>query len=194
MKTVRMNDKQHQKLRVCVFCGASPKVADEFLNLALKTGRLLAPSTEHVVFGGGAWGMMGSLADGVTQAGGKVIGVLPKFLFEREPPHPDVSDIRVVDSMHDRKAIMYDLSDAFMVLPGGFGTMDETMEIITWRQLALHEKPVIFISHDNFWQGVRSTFNTMHQEGFLSDRDRSLVTFYESPDLAIRSLIDLNTD
>lgn len=177
-------------MRVCVFCGASPEVSDEFLNLAHQTGSLLASSTEHVVFGGGACGMMGALADGVTQAGGNVIGVLPRFLFDREPPHPKVPDMRVVDSMHDRKAVMYDLSDAFMVLPGGFGTMDETMEVITWRQLSLHDKPVAFVSNDNFWQGVQSTFNAMHQNGFLSDRDQQLVSFFSSASDAVHSLVE----
>lgn len=176
-------------MRVCVFCGASPELSEEFLSLARRTGQLLASATEHVVFGGGAQGMMGAVADGVTQAGGKIIGVLPRFLFDREPPHPDVPDMRVVDTMHDRKAVMYELSDVFMVLPGGFGTMDETMEVITWRQLSLHDKPVVFVSNDEFWQGVQATFNAMHLNGFLTDRDRRLVSFFSSPEDAIRFMI-----
>ena len=177
-------------MRVCVFCGASPRVSEAFLRLARETGLLLASSAQSVVFGGGAVGMMGALADGVVDAGGDIIGVLPRFLFDREPPHPKVSDMRVVDSMHDRKAVMYDLSDAFMVLPGGFGTMDETMEIITWRQLSLHDKPVAFVGESDFWQGIESTFNSMHKNGFLSDEDHDLVSFFDSAEMAVRSLIE----
>ena len=175
-------------MRICVFCGASPNAPETYLELARQAGRYLASSTQHIVFGGGAWGMMGALADGVIEGDGKIIGVLPKFLFDREPPHPEVSDMRVVDSMHDRKAIMYDLSDAFMVLPGGFGTMDETMEVITWWQLSIHDKPVVFLSGDGFWDGLKMTFDAMHQNGFLSDRDRSLVSFYNSSIAAVSAL------
>jgi uncharacterized protein (TIGR00730 family) len=177
-------------MRVCVFCGASPQVPERFLDLAHEAGILLASATEHVVFGGGAQGMMGALANGVTQASGNIIGVLPRFLFDREPPHPKVPDMRVVDTMHERKAVMYDLADVFMVLPGGFGTMDETMEAITWRQLSLHDKPVVFVDGEDFWQGVELTFNAMHQSGFLSDRDRKLVSFFNSTKEAVRSLVE----
>jgi len=175
-------------MRICVFCGASPDTPNEFLALAHKVGKILGKTTNHVVYGGGAWGMMGSLADGVLEAEGNIIGVLPKFLFEREPPHSKVSDMRVVDNMHERKALMYELSDAFMVLPGGFGTMDETMEVITWRQLAIHDKPVTFISENNFWQGIESTFNLMRENKFLSERDRNLISFHNSAELAANAL------
>lgn len=175
-------------MRVCIFCGASPQVPDHFLRFARKTGLLLASSVEQVIFGGGAHGMMGAVADGVAEGGGNITGVLPNFLFEREPPHPKVNDIRVVDNMHERKALMYELSDAFMVLPGGFGTMDETMEVVTWRQLSLHEKPVVFVGDKGFWRGLQVTFDTMHQHGFLSERDRGLVAFFDDPEKAMEQL------
>lgn len=102
--------------------------------------------------------MMGSAASGALDNSGKVVGILPQFLFEREPPHPGVSDMRVVQTMHERKALMYELSDGFIALPGGFGTMEEAMEVITWRQLSLHDKPIVFLSEEGFWSGVdRST-------------------------------------
>lgn len=177
-------------MRTCVFCGASPETPSELRTLALETGGLLASASDYVVFGGGAQGMMGALADGVLQANGNIIGVLPRFLFDREPPHAGVMDMRVVDTMHERKAVMYDLVDSFMVLPGGFGTMDETMEVITWRQLSLHDKPVVFVSKNGFWNGLELTFNAMHENGFLSDRDRSLVSFFSLPEDAISSLAE----
>ena len=175
-------------MRVCVFCGASSEVPEHFLQFARDTGALLASAAELVVFGGGGQGMMGALADGVTKTDGQIVGVLPHFLFEREPPHPKVADIRVVDNMHERKALMYELSDAFMVLPGGFGTMDETMEIITWRQLSLHNKPVVFLGEGNFWHGLQIVFDTMHKHGFLSDRDRDLVSFFDTANEAVAQL------
>ena len=132
-------------MKVCVFCGASPLVKDELRQLAMATGQSIAERGWRLVFGGGAHGMMGAVASGALQAGGQVLGVLPRFLFDREPPHPGVGDIQVVDTMHERKARMYAASDAFLTLPGGFGTLDETLEIITWRQLALHDKPVVFV-------------------------------------------------
>jgi hypothetical protein len=174
-------------MRVCVFCGASPAVEASFLELAAEMGKALAAKAEHVIFGGGGVGMMGALASAVLAGGGKVIGVLPRFLFEREPPHPGVADIRVVDTMHERKAIMYSEADAFVILPGGFGTLDETLEAVTWRQLALHAKPVLFIGGD-FWRGLRQQFDAMHAHGFLSDRDRGLVSFYDTPAEAVSAL------
>ena len=175
-------------MKICVFCGASPQVSKSYLRYAYETGSLLASAAEYVVFGGGANGMMGALADGVVESDGRIIGILPRFLFDREPPHPEVYDIRVVDNMHERKAMMYDLSDSFLVLPGGYGTMDETMEVVTWRQLSLHDKPVVFIGQDDFWKGLESTFDTMHQHRFLSDRDRELVSFVRSTEDALDKL------
>lgn len=176
-------------MNVCVFCGASPLVKDEFRRLATATGCLLAQRGWRLVFGGGAHGMMGAVATGALQAGGQVLGVLPRFLFEREPPHPDVANIEVVDTMHERKARMYEVSDAFLTLPGGFGTLDETLEIITWRQLALHDKPVVFVGGQAVWGGLEQTFGVMHANGFLSDRDRRLVQFENSAETAVAGLV-----
>jgi uncharacterized protein (TIGR00730 family) len=175
-------------MNVCVFAGASPRVAGGFLDLARETGRVLARAGHRVIFGGGAHGCMGALADGVIDRSGSILGILPEFLFDREPPHPGVRDIRVVASMHERKAAMYEVSDAFLVLPGGFGTLDETMEIVTWRQLALHSKEVVFVGPKGFWEGLESTFDVMARHGFLSERDRSLVAFVETPEDAVTAL------
>lgn len=178
-------------MNICVFGGASPVAAACHLALADQVGQALATARQGVVFGGGHHGIMGAVATAALRHGALVIGVLPRVLFEREPPHPGVTDLRVVESMHERKALMYALSDGFLVLPGGFGTLDEAMEIMTWRQLALHAKPVVFIARDSFWDGLESTFNVMHADGFLSDRDRALAVFVATPEDALRVLTEL---
>lgn len=178
-------------MRICVFCGAAPRVSKDNLDLARQVGGLLAASGATLVFGGGGLGMMGAVASGAVEAGGAVTGILPRFLFDREPPHPQVHDIRVVDTMHERKALMYELSDAFLTLPGGFGTLDETMEVMTWRQLSIHAKPVIFVSASHFWRGVEQTFDQMHADGFLSDADRALAAFATEPEQALALLTSM---
>ena len=175
-------------MRVCVFCGASPHASEVHLELARRTGRLLAEAGAGVVFGGGGHGMMGAVAGSAVYAGGEVIGVLPRFLFDREPPHPKVADLRVVETMHERKATMYDLADAFLTLPGGFGTIDETMEVMTWRQLALISKPVVFVGPADFWGGLEATFDAMHAANYLSDTDRTLAAFATTPEEALARL------
>lgn len=168
-------------MNICVFGGASPLASIDYQEMAKEVGRSIAFAGYTLIFGGGAAGMMGSAASGALEAGGKVIGILPKFLFEREPPHPRVTDMRVVETMHERKSQMYELADGFIALPGGFGTLEEVMEILTWRQLSLHKKPIFFVGGDNFWDGVRETFDKMKTCGFLTSDDRSLASFSVSP-------------
>ena len=178
-------------IKACVFCGASSKSDQDFLDIAFETGQLLAKNNIEVIFGGGALGMMGSLADGVLENDGKITGVIPHFLREREPPHPGVSDMRIVDSMHERKSLMYGMTDIFITLPGGFGTLEESMEVITWKQLSLHEKSIIFIDYDGFWSGLITTFNKMQDHAFLTARDRKAVLFADTPNQAITLLGNL---
>jgi uncharacterized protein (TIGR00730 family) len=176
-------------MNICIFAGASPLTEPEYLSLATRTGTVIAKARHLMVFGGGANGMMGAAATGAVQHDGQVIGILPKFLFEREPPHPLVSDMRVVETMHERKTLMYELADAFIALPGGFGTLEETMEIITWRQLSLHSKPLVFLGDHGFWAGVEGTFDAMFRAGFLSPRDRALASFSREPEQALELII-----
>lgn len=180
-------------MHFCVFGGASPVASERHLELAIQVGRKIASVGGALVFGGGAAGVMGAVATATLQDGGQVIGVLPKFLTTREPPHAGVSDIRVVEGMHERKAIMYDLSDVFLVLPGGFGTLDEALEILTWKQLALHGKPVVFLGEKGFWDGIRNTFFNMHSDGLLSTIDLSQCRFAYSLEEAWRSLVEHRT-
>jgi uncharacterized protein (TIGR00730 family) len=132
-----------QMTSVAVFCGASPGQADVFMDAASALGQGLAASGIRLIYGGGRVGLMGALADAVLRNGGRVIGVIPEFLTRWEVAHGGVDELIVTDSMHSRKQRMFELSDAFVVFAGGLGTMDEAFEILTWRQLRLHDKPVL---------------------------------------------------
>lgn len=172
-------------MALCVFAGASPAADPHWFALAKDLGREIGQSGQTLVFGGGARGMMGAVAQGALDHGGKVIGVLPQFLFDREPPHSGITELQVVATMHDRKAMMYNLSSAFIALPGGFGTLEETLEVLTWRQLSLHDKPVIFLGAEGFWSGMEATFDRMADAGFLTARDRGLARFCATPQEAL---------
>ena len=136
---------------LCVYCGSSNAVAPRHLAAAAELGRLAAGRGIEIVFGGGHVGLMGALADGALVAGGRVTGVIPGHLEAREVGHRGVTELIVVDSMHTRKRRMFEIADAFCALPGGLGTLDETFEIITWKQLGLHDKPIVLVNVEGFW-------------------------------------------
>jgi uncharacterized protein (TIGR00730 family) len=138
--------------RLCVYCGASDQVNDAYRRAAAELGRALAEHGVELVYGGGRVGLMGLCADAVLAGGGRVTGIIPRHLHDFEIGHHGLSELRIVDSMHERKRLMFELSDAFAVLPGGLGTLDETFEIITWRQLGLHDKPIVVIDIENYWR------------------------------------------
>jgi len=135
---------------VCVYCGSSETTKPEYLDLATRFGRALAQRGLRMVYGGGAVGLMGRSARAAHEAGGDVLGIMPRFLERREIVYGDVPH-RMVDTMHERKMIMFEESDAFVVLPGGIGTLEEAVETLSWRRLDLHNKPVVFLSEDDFW-------------------------------------------
>lgn len=135
---------------VCVYCGSSNTTKPEYLDLATRFGAALATRGLRLVYGGGAVGLMGRVAKATHEAGGDVLGIMPRFLERREITYQDVPH-RMVDTMHERKMIMFEESDAFVVLPGGIGTLEEAVETISWRRLDLHAKPVVFLSEDDFW-------------------------------------------
>jgi uncharacterized protein (TIGR00730 family) len=137
--------------RLCVFCGSSADVDQRYRDAATELGGLLARSGVELVYGGGRVGLMGLLADAALAAGGRVTGVIPRFLHDREVAHTGLSELIVVGSMHERKRRMFDIAGAFVALPGGLGTLDETIEIVTWRQLALHDKPIIVVDVTGYW-------------------------------------------
>lgn len=135
---------------VCVYCGSSNTTRPAYLDLASRFGQALATRGLRLVYGGGAVGLMGRVAKAAHEAGGEVLGIMPRFLERREITYEDVPH-RMVDTMHERKHIMFEESDAFVVLPGGIGTLEEAVETLSWRRLDLHRKPVIFLSEDGFW-------------------------------------------
>ena len=141
-----------EKLRsLCIYCGSSNKVSPAHQDAARRFGTLLGERGIRLVFGGGRVGLMGIAADAALAAGGEVIGIIPYHLHDVEVGHKDVTELIITGSMHERKQKMFELSDAFVVLPGGLGTMDETFEILTWKQLKLHDKPVILVDNDGYW-------------------------------------------
>ncbi len=137
---------------LCVYCGASSGDDPAHRDAAARLGRSLAERGVRLVYGGGRIGLMGVIADAAIGAGGSVTGIIPRHLYRREVAHGAIGELVVVDSMHARKRRMFELADAFAVLPGGLGTLDETLEIITWRQLGLHDKPIVMIDAEGYWR------------------------------------------
>lgn len=152
---------------LCVYCGSSGKVRDSHLSAARKLGELAAAQGVDIVFGGGRVGLMGALAEGALAAGGRVVGIIPRHLEELEVGLRSASEYIVVDSMHSRKQMMAERADAFCALPGGLGTLDETFEIITWRQLKLHDKPVLLVNIDGYWDPLLRVIDHQIAEGYL---------------------------
>ena len=153
--------------RVAVFCGASAGTDTIYAQTGVQLGRELALRNIGIVYGGAKIGVMGAVADGALQAGGKVIGVIPHFLRTREVAHDTLTQLILVDSMHERKTRMHDLSDGFIALPGGFGTMEELFEILTWGQLGLHTKPIGLLNVNGFYDPLIAMARQMLDRGFL---------------------------
>jgi hypothetical protein len=164
---------------VAVFCGAGAGRDPRHGDAAEAMGRALAQAGIRVVYGGGRVGMMGRLADGALAEGGSVVGVIPTFLRARELAHPGVEEMIVTDSMHVRKAHMVSLSDAFVSLPGGLGTLDETIEVITWRQLGLHDKPIILCDVAGSARAILGVVDAAIGMGFAQDSARALFTLVD---------------
>ena len=155
-------------MNVCVFCGSAHGSNTAYADAAKVLGRLLAESSIRVVYGGGNVGLMGVVADAAVAAGGQVTGVIPSFLMRREVGHRGITDLEVVDSMHQRKQRMADLSDAFIALPGGWGTLEELLEILTWKQLGLITQPVVLLNTNQFFDPLLNQMRLMVDEGFLT--------------------------
>ncbi len=161
---------------VCVYCGSRRGSDKAYERAAAMLGRGLAERGVHVVYGGGSIGLMGVIADAALGAGGRVTGVIPRFLVSDEVAHAGVSELIVVNSMHERKQRMFELADAFVALPGGFGTLDEVLEMITWRQLGRHTKPVFFVSIDGFFDALLDHFERAAARGFVPEDAASFYT------------------
>lgn len=167
---------------VCVYCGSSSRVSERYRQLAERLGRLVAARGVDLVYGGGRVGLMGLAADAALAAGGRVVGIIPEHIQQLEVEHTGLSELLVVDSMHTRKRLMFERSDAFVVLPGGLGTLDETVEIITWRQLGLHDKPVVIVDDGDYWRPFIGLIDHMIDSGFARDEHRSLYAVVSSVD------------
>lgn len=179
-------------MRVCVYCGSSAGNDPRFLAAARAFGTALARAGIGIVYGGGRIGLMGAVADAALAAGGEVIGIIPRFLEEREVAHSGV-DLRVVGSMHERKALMAELSDAFVALPGGFGTFEEFFEIVTWVQLGLIEAPCVLANVDGYYDGIVRQVDHAHACGFISPRNRAIIEALPTVDAIVERLREVAT-
>ncbi len=159
---------------ICVYCSAVDGVPEPYKKIAHEIGAALAARKLKLVFGGGRMGLMGVMADAALAAGGEVVGVIPKPLREREIQHTGVTELHVVPDMHTRKRMMIELADAFVVLPGGLGTLDEALEALTWKRLRLHQKPIIIFNQDGFWEPLLVLFRHLHDKGLAHPGDLEL--------------------
>lgn len=166
--------------RIVVFCGSSPGFSPVFGELAFALGKALAERGIGLVYGGAQIGLMGAVADGALQNGGEVIGVLPHFLGSKEIAHPNLTELIMVDTMHQRKTIMNDLSDGVIALPGGFGTLEELFEMLTWAQLGLHPKPIGLLNINNFYSPLIEMTSQMVGNGFLKKSHQDLLLTAEN--------------
>ena len=165
---------------ICLYCGSSSNTRNTHRNAAHEFGALLGREEITLVFGGGRVGLMGVAADAALDSGGNVVGVIPDFLAKREVGHGACTELHTTNTMHERKQKMAELSDAFVILPGGVGTLDETFEIITWRQLGLHTKPVIFVNIDGYWDPLLILLKQMADEHYVPQPEGELYTFVSS--------------
>jgi uncharacterized protein (TIGR00730 family) len=168
--------------RICVFCGSSPGSQLEYVEMAAQLGKQLAKNNIGLVYGGGSVGMMGVLANSVVKNKGSVTGVITKKLYKMEVAFTELTDLRIVDTMHERKAMMAELSDGFIALPGGFGTMDEMFEILTWSQLNIHQKPCGFLNVNGYYNKLLDFVDHMISQNFVNEACRPLLQMDESPE------------
>jgi len=176
---------------VCVYCGSSLGTNPRHAEAARHLGAELAGHGIRLVYGGGRIGLMGQVADAVLAGGGQVIGVIPEHLQVQEKGHRGVTELHVVASMHERKSLMFELSDAFVILPGGFGTLDEAFEMLTWRQLQLHDKPILFLNVDGYWTPFAELVDQFIAEGFARESSRRLFATVSAVEDVIPTLLRL---
>jgi len=161
--------------RLCVYCGSSGAVDQQYRAAASELGARLAAARIGLVYGGGRVGLMGLLADAALAAGGEVIGIIPSRLRDAELAHRGATELIVVETMHDRKLLMAENADAFAILPGGIGTLDEMFETVSWKQLALHDKPILLVDIDGYWAPLRALLDHIVAEGFARPQTHALL-------------------
>ena len=178
--------------RICVFCGSQSGRSPAYAEAARALGRELAARGIELVNGGGRVGLMGAIAYEVLARGGRAIGVIPRALLERELGHEGLSELHVVDSMHERKALMAELCDAFVALPGGFGTLEEICEAITWAQLGIHPKPCALLDVEDYWAPLVRLFDQALEQGFVDAQGRARVLHERDPARLLDALARLS--
>jgi uncharacterized protein (TIGR00730 family) len=166
---------------LAVFCGSKKGTNPVYTEHAIRLGQLLAENNIRLIYGGGSAGIMGSIADSVMQHGGRVTGIIPKILLEWEVQHLGISELIISDDMHERKRKLYSLCDAALILPGGFGTLDELFEIITWNQLTIHDKQIFILNSAGFYNHLIEHIRLMKQEQFLYEEAEKRITVIDDP-------------
>lgn len=179
---------------VCVYCGSRLGNKPYYEKLAEEVGERLAASNMNLVYGAGSVGLMGVVARSASDAGAQVIGIIPEHLDAIEVTQDGLDELHVTDDMHERKKMMFDRSDAFIVLPGGLGTLDETMEMMTWAQLSLHKKPIVLINYKDFWSPLIELIKHVTDDGFASQEHADLLTVVDSAEAAIEFLSSYKTN
>ncbi|WP_339717065.1 TIGR00730 family Rossman fold protein [uncultured Sneathiella sp.] len=175
---------------LCVYCGSRMPTDPSHIDASKSLGQALAENGIRLVYGGGHVGLMGVIADATLAANGQVIGIIPRHLHDIEVGHEKLTELHVVDSMHARKEMMFQMCDAFAVLPGGLGTLDETFEMITWRQLRLHDKPILLVNHKKYWQPLLDLMDHMIDAGFVEAEAREFFTVVERLEEIIPTLMN----
>lgn len=167
--------------RLCVYCGSRPGTGDAYLSAARELGTLLAEQEIGLVYGGSCLGVMGALADSMLEIGGEVTGIMPHALHGKEIAHTGLTELHVVDSMHERKSLMAALSDGFVALPGGFGTLEEIIEVVTWGQLGFHDKPCGLLNVDGYFDHLLAFLDHSQSQGFLHTGHRDMLLVADTP-------------
>jgi uncharacterized protein (TIGR00730 family) len=175
--------------RICVFCGSNPGKRDSYTRAASKLAKTLVARNIAIVYGGGHSGLMGTLADTVLAAGGEITGIMPRALVDKERAHLGIPDLRIVESMHVRKALMAELSDAFIALPGGYGTLEEFCEILTWTQLGIEQKPCGILNVEGYYDHLLQLFDHAVAEQFVKPQHREIVISSENPETLLDRLL-----
>jgi len=175
---------------ICVFCGSSDSIDDAYLDAAWKLGETLAKHDLKLVFGGGGTGLMGSLADAALAGGAQVIGILPRLFDTPALAHPNLTELRIVEDMHNRKALMMESADAFLALPGGFGTFEELFEVLTWAQIGLHRKPVGVLNVSGYFDSLIDLIEHARDEGFIYEEHPDLLIIDDDVDRLLSRLME----
>lgn len=174
---------------ICVYCGSSPGLNPAFTELAHQVGQWIAQHNGQLVYGGGKNGLMGVAANAALQAGGRVVGVIPKSLVEKEWAHHGCTELHIVNTMHERKRLMAERADAFLALPGGIGTLEELFEVWTWRQLGYHDKPIGILNAHQYYQGMLDFLDSAVEQQFMGNWQMGLVRTAENPEVLLPELV-----